>query len=554
MKKRIATFLLAIGCLAMVQLSPVFAEGEGIAVNDTNFPDDNFRSFITENYDLDSDGSLSQEELGAVTVIDIKFDENIGSIQDITGIEYFTNLTELICWNQKLTTLDLSKNLSLQELQCQGNYDLTELDLSANTQLTGLCFTSTGISEIDLPQHSKLEWVECQYTEITSLNLSDAQNLKTVNCSVNYELTALNLDGCTALESLDYRQCNLKTLDLSDCSALSVLAGDRNYSLADIEFPANCENLTQVMVGSTAISELNISYAPKLQTLGCNGTGITELDLSGMPELRWLDCYANKLTALNLSGNPKLEHLDCCSSGLTYLDISQNINLTEVSCYNNNLTELDTSRNRDLVILLCYSNKITSLDLSQNTKLQKLNCQDNALAYLDLSQNSSLQTLACDSRQIVKASVYQDRSGRWVLDLADLVGANNASRLSNIKVIGGKVISGTQKVQFNSKPTAKNIVSYVYDIPLSADSPLENQTMTVRVVPQASSGAQVPGTGDPGSSSEPSDNSGQSTAGTTDKSAETADEMNLTLILLIMIVSGAGLTALFMERKLRADR
>ena len=82
-------------------LAQVGGEGEngiavqntGIAINPTNFPDVNFRSFVAEKYDTDGDEYLSNTEIAAVTELNCY---NRG-ISDLTGIGHFTALTKLSC-------------------------------------------------------------------------------------------------------------------------------------------------------------------------------------------------------------------------------------------------------------------------------------------------------------------------------------------------------------------------------------------------------------------------------------------------------------------------
>lgn len=89
------------------------SEGD-IAIDETNFPDETFRNYVKDNFDDDNDGYLSQEEGEAVTSIDVQKK----SITGLQGIEYFPNLTTLNCYNNQLTSLDVSQNTALEQLNC----------------------------------------------------------------------------------------------------------------------------------------------------------------------------------------------------------------------------------------------------------------------------------------------------------------------------------------------------------------------------------------------------------------------------------------------------
>lgn len=97
--------------------------GEGVAIDETNFPDPNFRAWVVSQLDKDSDGVLSDNEIGAVTRISIRSK----GIQDLTGIKIFTGLTYLDCCNNQLMSLDVSGMSQLYDVEYGGN-PLTTLD------------------------------------------------------------------------------------------------------------------------------------------------------------------------------------------------------------------------------------------------------------------------------------------------------------------------------------------------------------------------------------------------------------------------------------------
>ena len=90
---------------------------EGVAVDEVNFPDVAFRSYVSANCDTDSNGLLSDTEISKVTEISV---DNLG-IYELTGIEYFTALTSLSCSGNYLLYLDLSQNTKLTSLSCSDN-------------------------------------------------------------------------------------------------------------------------------------------------------------------------------------------------------------------------------------------------------------------------------------------------------------------------------------------------------------------------------------------------------------------------------------------------
>ena len=64
----------------------------GVEINETNFPDENFRNFLL-NYNLGSDGVFTDNEISQITTLYLA-NKNI---ERLKGIEYFTALTYLRC-------------------------------------------------------------------------------------------------------------------------------------------------------------------------------------------------------------------------------------------------------------------------------------------------------------------------------------------------------------------------------------------------------------------------------------------------------------------------
>ena len=81
----------------------------------TYVPDDNFESYLEANgmgNGIANDDSVTTININTVTYLNIAYQ----GISDLTGIEDFTALKWLYCKNNNLTSLDLSQNISLIEL------------------------------------------------------------------------------------------------------------------------------------------------------------------------------------------------------------------------------------------------------------------------------------------------------------------------------------------------------------------------------------------------------------------------------------------------------
>ena len=227
-----------------------------VTINDTNFPDAIFRNYVSETLDTVQDGILSADEISAVTQINV----SNKSIADLTGIEVFEYLEKLYCWNNSLTSLDVSSNTALEILDCHNNqltslnvkYDtalrivvcygnqLTNLDLSYNTALTQLDCWNNQLSSLDLSHNTALTWLECWNNQLTSLDFTYNTELTYLKCW-NNQLTSLDVSHCTALDIFHCNNNQLTSLDISSNTELTVFScyGNQLTSL-DI---SNCRYL-----------------------------------------------------------------------------------------------------------------------------------------------------------------------------------------------------------------------------------------------------------------------------------------------------------------------
>ena len=325
----ILALVMLVGCLSLNPIA-TYAEGD-VAINETNFPDENFRNYVSENFDDDNNGFLSQSECDKVEKINISqsFDteDNSKKVKSLKGLDLFKNLNGLYCENNQLTNLDLSKNTKLEILRCYNN-DIKELDLSKNTKLKELSCPHNQLTNLDLSKNTELQILECHDNSLTSLDASKNTTLTKLDC-YNNQLTSLDLSGDTALEHLK-----------------------------------------------------------------CNYNQLTSLDLSGDTALTDLECYNNQLTSLDVSDNPALTDLYCDNNQLTSLDVSKNTALTRLGCANNQLTSLDVSGDTALEDLKCNDNQLTSLDVSDMPALILLFGNNNPMTYVKLPDGYFYKSLS----------------------------------------------------------------------------------------------------------------------------------------------------------------
>ncbi len=419
-----------------------------IAIDETNFPDANFRQYVLDEIDTNDDEFLNVSERVATKQIDCSNME-IASLQ---GIEYLTDVTALNCSDNKLTSVDLSLNTALQSFNCYYN-QLTSLDVSANTELTKLICDYNSLTSLDLSKNTNLEYLECSANKIESLDLSNNINLSYFNGYGN-KLKSFDLSKNTKLNQMSCDFNQLTSLTVSPEVEYSFYScADNKYEALEFdaeggivmpnvvfEKVSNCSSNvvatkdeatggTRFTVVDNTVEEFTYTYnidntsIPSayypIFTIVCpvDDTLYVAIDETNFPDSN----FRQEISSSNdLNGDGKLSpyeirnalgfimknknissiqgielftnlfYLDCSGNNLTSVDLSSNTKLNSILMDNNQLDSIDVSHNTDLVELSMKGNQLTSIDLSQNSNLHNLNLSNNHLTNLDLSNNKSL--------------------------------------------------------------------------------------------------------------------------------------------------------------------
>ena len=245
------------------------------------------------------------------------------------------------------------------ELDCSGTYN-------DNNKLTAL----------NVQGLTALQRLYCGYNQFTAFDVQGLSALQYLDCS-NNRLTALDVQGCTALQELYCGYNQLTTLDVQGLSALQSLGCIANQ-----------------------LTALNVQDLTALQYLSCDRNQLTALDVQGLTALLKLFCSNNRFTALDVQGLSTLQYLDCDNNQLTALDVQGLSALQWLWCYNNRLTALNIQGCTALKGLECYSNQLTDLNVQGCTALQGLGCYSNQLTALNVQGCPALRGLDCCGNQL----------------------------------------------------------------------------------------------------------------------------------------------------------
>ena len=319
-----------------------------------------------------------------------------------TAVKVYGDLTDFDCSTNgaNLTDLDLSHNTQLIELYCFSN-NLTSLDVSKNTLLTHLDCSSNRLTSLDLSHNTQLRWVYCHSNNFST----DA--LDNIYCSLP-DRTGTTIGEIYPLEnSLDP---NLATVLATNKTNATSKNWKVRYYQNNIDIPAT----TGSYVCGTPHTDPNMS---RYITLTVAKDSAIKLNFKA----------AAAGTPVRIVSGSRVRDITVGTSlyGSTYFtaygtEMKIYGDLTGFDCFDNgaNLTALDPSHNTLLTYLECSYNNLSSLDVSQNTQLTRLCCDNNQLSSLDVSKNTRLQRLICDGNNFTTAALDRiycalpDRSGR----------------------------------------------------------------------------------------------------------------------------------------------
>lgn len=183
------------------------------------FPDPNFKTALLKPQkgiiiDTNDDGEISVDEAKVVSIIRIGGEGNTDNISDISGIEFFTSLSELRCSFSKLTSIDVSANTALISLNIEQN-QITALDISKNVNLTTLTCSGNQIATLDVSSNTALNRLYCHNNQLTQLDISKNIELTNLLCMDN-QLTDLDIISNNKLSQFWCYNNQLATLSMNN--------------------------------------------------------------------------------------------------------------------------------------------------------------------------------------------------------------------------------------------------------------------------------------------------------------------------------------------------
>ena len=304
----------------------------GVAINETNFPDENMLWAMQAIDDNDEEwghnGILDDEEIAAIN----DYFLSLSGVANFKGIEYFYDglktllITGLNAPDVPTTNLDLTKFTKLERLEIGEYSDITSLDFTNSPNLTSLYMNT-------LPS-------------LTTVQIPASMEYLTMYWCPN--LTTVNLAACREnLNELHMQDVGIKDVDVSNFKKLNRIYIEGNdaeeiYKLNSLNI-AGCDELWSISIQCTDIETVTIKDLPVFNEATVSYNDIRKLIVENCPELLLLDCQDNKLPELHIKKCDKFWRIFANNNYMRTLIIDESP-LEEVEAADNQLMWLDLSK------------------------------------------------------------------------------------------------------------------------------------------------------------------------------------------------------------------
>ncbi|WP_405562994.1 ELWxxDGT repeat protein [Polaribacter sp. Asnod6-C07] len=327
-----------------------FSENCSTSSLTTNVPDDAFEQFLIDNgYDEgDLDNQVLTANINTVNTLDLS---NLG-IENLTGIEDFE---------------------ALQELILDGNTNLT-FNLSQNFNLTKLSLNSMGLNEFESFNYNFLQELSINNNNLNALDTNSLYQITHLDCSSN-QITSLELFSLFQLEELICNNNNIEELDVTGINSLT-------------KFYAQDNSLSKIILKTG------------------NTQNITEFNATNNPDLECIEVEAANLDFANTN----FTNIDSQTSFNVNCGDTRTVDIPD-NAFEQYLIERDLddaldnkvllSNIEDVTYLFAYDRGITNLEGIQHfTALRDLDLTDNLISFLDLKNNNNLETISLTNNKL----------------------------------------------------------------------------------------------------------------------------------------------------------
>jgi hypothetical protein len=361
--------------------------------------------------DENNDSEIQLEEALKISALDI----SSSYVNDMSGIEYFTNLKSLICWNTQISILNINTLKELTYLNCSANL-IESLDVSQLKNLETLVCTQGRLTSVNVSGLNKLHHLHLDTNLLSDLNLSGLVSLKHIQCQ-NNKLTKLDLTGLTKLEDLICNDNQIQSFN----------------NLTD------CVSLYKMWLHHNLLTNINLLKCTRLFELWADNNKLKTIDLTGLLNIKNASLGNNELVSIELSGTTNIDFIRLSYNNLSAIDLSGFVNMTNIECnHNNNLVSIFAKNGRDegIDIEYCPNLKYICNDDIVNSVLERYLKYYN---YTNISVNSYCT--------FEPGGIFYNIQGKSTFDSNSNGYDSNDAKFSNLNL---EITNGTQKANIIS--------------------------------------------------------------------------------------------------------
>lgn len=241
-----------------------------VQAQNVSIPDPAFKNYLVGNSSINtnSDSEIQVSEASAFT--GSIYVPNL-LINDLTGIEAFTGVTNLNCFMNNITTLDLSNNTALYVLSCRWN-SLTTLDLSNNLALVNVDCSHNQLTALDVSLQTNLTGLDCSENLLTSLNVANGNNSNMINlyfrANQNPPLTCIEVDSAAYstsnwfnVDALASFSEDCSTIGITDIASANAIIVYPNPTTGALFLSNNCSFTLTDLTGKIILQQQNTNAA-----------------------------------------------------------------------------------------------------------------------------------------------------------------------------------------------------------------------------------------------------------------------------------------------------
>ncbi len=340
-------------------------------------------------------------------LMEIKLDCGVKEL-DLTDYKALENVSLASCGG--LQRLDVSGLKNLEKLSLSDSAELQSLTLGRNKKLKYLTVNAEALSSIDITQAPNLKTITlCGGNVGDELTLSGLDMVTDIHCD-DINVKSIDFTCCEALESLYLSGCkSLGSIDVRGLAKLKKIDGRHftGYSLQSLQ--------TIKLKGNGALGHLECD-ASKLETPDFSEAVNIEKLIMENYQGKSIDLHKlTKLTELNLDSSPSLSALDVSALAdldtlscngckkLGNVDLPVCSNLTQLYLNDTAISSIDISRCGKLMYLRLNNTAISSINLSSMPELVDLSCEGcKNLTEVDITKNPEMLELNINSKSIKK--------------------------------------------------------------------------------------------------------------------------------------------------------